>query len=81
MLLLSISDYVWMALRKAKRQQGELAEAWGYSSKQAINNKFSRDSWSANDLAKLAEFTGGKLAIVYPDGQEILIPPQEEKKA
>ena len=76
---MTVSDCVWMALRKAKRQQGELAEAWGYSSKQAINNKFSRGSWSANDLVKIAAFTGGRLAIIYPDGQEILIPPEEEK--
>ena len=76
-----MTDCVWMALRKAKRQQGELAEAWGYSSKQAIGNKFSRNSWSANDLAKIAEFTGGKLLIRYPDGQEILIPPEVGKKA
>ena len=78
---MSVTECVWMALRKANRQQGEMAEAWGFSSRQAMNNKFSRGSWSANDLAKVAEFTGGKLVIVYPDGQEILIPPEEEKKA
>ena len=78
---MSVTECVWMALRKAKRQQGEMADAWGYSSKQAMNNKFNRGSWSANDLAKVAEFTGGKLAIIYPDGQEILIPPDEETKA
>ena len=74
---MSITDCIWMALRKANRQQIEMVSAWGMSSRQAMNNKFARGSWSAEDLAKVAEFTGGQLKIVYPDGQEILILPEK----
>ncbi len=68
---MTISDTVRMALIKSGRSQVELAERWGFTSRQSMNNKFSRGSWSANELANLAEFTGGKLLIRYPDGQEI----------
>ena len=71
-----ISDVVRMALLKAGMQQNELAKIWGISSRQAMNNKFARGSWSANDLANVAEITGGKLVIVYPDGQEFLVKPE-----
>ena len=77
---MSMSEYVREALLKARRQQNELAEAWGYASRQAMNNKFSRGSWSAEELARIAQFTGGELKIVYPDGQEIRILPDESKE-
>ncbi len=32
-------------------------------------------------MINVAEFTGGKLVIVYPDGQEIPIPPDKEPNA
>ena len=51
--------------------QSALAKAWGVSTP-AINNKFYRNSWSAEDLMKVAEITGGKLALIYPDGQQLL---------
>ena len=60
--------------------QAALAKSWGVSA-QAINNKFYRDSWTAEDLMKVAEITGGKLAILYPDGQKILILPDEAGEA
>lgn len=78
---MSMTDYVWMALRKGKRLQTEMVKEWGFSSVQAMNNKFSRGSWSAEDLAHVAQFTGGVLKIAYPDGQEILILPEEKKQA
>ena len=74
---MSVSDTVRMALAKKGMNQGELAEAWG-STRQGINNKFSRDSWSGDDLMKLARITGGKLALLYPDGQQLLFLPDEE---
>ena len=75
-LSVSVSNVVRMAAMKKGMNQARLAEAWG-ASRQAINNKFSRDSWSAEDLMKVAEITGGKLAFIYPDGQQLLILPDE----
>ena len=77
---MTISDCVRMALQKGGKQQKELVEAWGFTTPQALGVKFNRGSWSANDLANLAEFTGGVLNIRYPDGQEILIYPESKPK-
>ena len=78
---MSVSETVRMAIAKKGMTQAELAEAWG-STRQGINNKFNRDSWSGDDLMKLARITGGKLALIYPDGQELLfLPDGEPEKA
>ena len=60
---MSVSDKVkgLLALRGVK--QLDLAAEFGMS-KQTMSNKFARNSWSANDLAKAAEFCGCNLAIV-----------------
>ena len=71
---MSISNSVRMALNKAGKKQIELASLYGCS-KQAMSTKFSRESWFGKDLARVAAFTGGKLAFVYPDGQTIYIEP------
>ena len=77
---MSVSDTVRMALAKKGMSQADLAESWG-STRQGINNKFNRDSWSGDDLVKLAGITGGKLALVYPDGQQLLFLPEEKAEA
>ncbi len=73
---MTISDVVRTALKMSGKKQTELSEAWGYTTPQALGVKFSRGSWTANELANIAEFTGGKLAILYPDGQQILVMPE-----
>ena len=69
-----------MALLKGGFSQMDLAQFLGLPSKQSMSNKFSRGSWSASELAKVVEFTGGRLAFVYPDGQQILIFPESAPK-
>ena len=73
---MSVSASVRMALKKASKHQVELGALWG-SSRQSVSNKFRLERWSAEDLAQVAELTGAKLAFVYPDGQQILIQPDE----
>ena len=75
---MSVSSAVRMAVAKIGMNQAGLAKSWGITA-QAINNKFYRDSWSAEDLLKVADITGGKLMLVYPDGQQILIQLDEQK--
>ena len=58
----------------------DMQEVFGFTTPQALGVKFNRGSWSANDLANVAEFTGGVLNIKYPDGQEILIYPESKPK-
>lgn len=74
---MKVSDVIKMALARAGKTQVEMMPVFGISSRQAMNNKFARGSWSADDLAKVAAFTGGKLVIRYPDGFEIPVLPED----
>ena len=74
---MAISDKVKALLAVTGKKQIDLAEEFGMS-KQTMNNKISRGSWSASDLAKAAEFCGCKLAIVFPNGERIVIEPDSE---
>ncbi len=77
---MSLSDSVRMALKKARKNQTDLIRIWG-NSKSAMSNKFRLERWSGNDLVRVARFTGGKLAFIYPDGQQILIETPEKEEA
>ena len=74
---MAISDKVKMLLAATGKKQIDLAEEFGMS-KQTMNNKISRGSWSASDLARASEFCGCKLAIIFPDGERIVIEPEAE---
>ena len=78
---MSVSTSVRAALSMAKKHQIDLAALWE-TSPQVISNKFRLERWTGEELAQIAALTGGKLAFVYPDGQQIFIPSSEtEKKA
>lgn len=76
---MSISDKVKGMLALTGKKQIELAEEFGMS-KQTMSNKMARDSWSASDLAKAAQFCGCYLAISMPDGQQIFIDAETEEE-
>lgn len=76
---MSVSASVRMALSKANKRQLSLGELWN-TSPQVISNKLRLERWSGEELVQVAAFTGGKLAFVYPDGQEILISAEEKTK-
>lgn len=76
---MTISDKVKAVLALAGKKQQELAQVFGMT-KQTMSNKFARDSWSGKDLAKVAEFVGGQLAIIMPDGQTINIELENDEK-
>ncbi len=76
---MSVSDKVKGLLALQGKRQLDLAEYFGMS-KQTMSNKMARNSWSAADLAKVAEFTGCKVAFVLPDGQHLYIDPEESDK-
>ena len=79
MIDVSVASAIRMAMVKKGLNQASYAKACGITTA-SINNKFYRDTWTADDLLKVAETTGGKLAFVYPDGQQILILPDEAEK-
>ena len=74
---MNVSEAVRSALKKGKVSQTALGARWG-TTPQVINNKMRLKRWTGEELAQVAEYTGGKLAILYPDGQQILIEPAEE---
>lgn len=75
----TVSQRVKQALVGCGRKQIELADFFGIS-RQAMSNKFNRDSWSADELAKVAAFVGGSLVIEMPDGQRIIVDPPKAKE-
>ena len=75
---MSISNAVRSVLSMRGRKQNDLLGILDVKSKQALSNKMVNERWSGSDLASIAEFAGGKLAFVFPDGQMVYI---EEEKA
>ena len=72
---MSTSDKVKGLLALSGKKQIELAEYFGMT-KQTMGNKMARDSWSAKDLVKVAEFVGCKVGFLLPDGQHIFLEPR-----
>ena len=69
---MSVSASVREALTKARKRQMDLCTVWD-TSPQVISNKFRLERWTGEELARIADFTGGRLAFVFPDGQQIFI--------
>ena len=74
-----ISDGVRMALMKADKTQTELSNYWG-NSPQAMSNKFRLQRWTAQDLIRVGEFTGCRLALLFPDGTQIMLQDDAAKE-
>lgn len=47
-------------------------------SKQALSNKFYRDSFSAADLIKISEFTGAPLCFALDNGTKVVLELDKE---
>jgi hypothetical protein len=78
-ITVSVSASVKALLYIQGKKQSDLMQILQMSSKQSLSNKFSNNRWSGDDLAVVAEFCGGKLAFVLPDGQQINIEPMKAK--
>ena len=70
---MSITKKVKALLALTGKKQTDLMAALEMSSKQSMSNKFSNERWSADDLVKVAEECGCKVAFVLPDGQQIVL--------
>lgn len=75
---MNVSDCVDLALKRVKAKKADLCGFFGISSPSGLSNKFAKGRWTAEELARVAEYTGGKLKIVYPDGMEIPVTPSSE---
>lgn len=74
---MGISKKVKALLAQVDKKQYDLLDVLDIKSKQSLSNKFSNERWSADDLVKIAEFCGCKLAFVLPDGERIVLDSEE----
>lgn len=77
---MSISNQIKSLLVEKSLKQQDLQEVLNVSSKQAVNNKFAKNSWSAEDLIKVVSFLGGELIIKVED-REIRLTEKHINKA
>lgn len=78
-----ISDVIRTALAKGKKKQTDLATVC-QCKPAVIYSKMQRSSWSASDLARVADTVGAQLVFVFPDGELLRIledRPVARKKA
>ena len=75
---MTLEEVVRRAMKKGKLSQTELAKRWG-TSPQAINNKVRLYGWTTAELAEIASLAEGKVGIIYPDGEQLLIDPPAPK--
>lgn len=76
---MSITDKVKAAMTMKGKKNGELAEYLGITS-QSLSNKFNRGSFSAEDLIKIAEFTGSKLLLEFDNNNKISFGVEDLRK-
>ncbi len=69
---MGVSDSVKALLALNNIKQNQLADTFDMS-KQAMSNKFAKNSWFAKDLIKVADMCDCKVAFIMPDGQQIII--------
>ncbi|MFG6366857.1 MAG: helix-turn-helix domain containing protein [Lachnospiraceae bacterium] len=67
---MSITDKVRAAINLSGKSKTELAEYLNMSN-QSLSNKLSRGSFSAEDLIKIADFTGSTLLFEFEENQKI----------
>ena len=69
---MSITGPIKALLSLRGKKQSDLMQPLDMSSKQSLSNKFVNERWSLDDVIKIAEATGSKLAIIRPNGEQIV---------
>ncbi len=75
---MSVSSKIKALLKLKGRGNEELAKHLNIS-KQALSNKFYRDSFSTQDLIKISSFLGYALAFVIDESQMIILDESDLK--
>lgn len=70
---MAISKKIKSMLAETDKKQADLLGVLDVSSKQSLSNKFTNERWSAEDLSKIADFCGCKLAFILPSSERIVI--------
>lgn len=79
-IIMAISKRIKALLLETDMKQSDLMGVLDMSSKQSLSNKFTNERWSADDLVKIADFCGCKLAFVLQDGKQIVIDNDTDKE-
>ena len=69
---MAVSSKIKAVLNIKGKDHKSLANYLGISS-QALSNKFYRNSFSADDLIKIADFLGCDLAFIIDDTQRVVL--------
>lgn len=77
---MAVADKIKALLKLQGKRTEDLAEALGLKSKQALYNKFNRDSFTATDLIKAADFLNCDLNFETQEGQKITLTLEDTKK-
>ena len=75
---MQISKKIKALLMECEKKQADIMDVLDMSSKQSLSNKFVNERWSAEDLAKIADFCNCKLAFILSNGERIVINTGEE---
>ena len=71
-----VSDKIRSILALSGKRPADLARLYG-TSQQSMNNKLSQSRFSAEDLIRIAEFTGCRIAFLLPDGGQVFLGPDD----
>lgn len=77
---MAVSSKIKALLKLKGKDNSGLAMHLGISN-QALSNKFYRDSFSATDLIKVAEYLNCDLAFVVDDAQKIVLDRSDIKES
>lgn len=71
-----VTDKIKALLAMSGKKQIDLAKEFGLTP-QSMNNKMSLNRYNAEDLIKIAQFTGCKIGFLLPDGQHIFLDAED----
>lgn len=71
-----VTDKIKALLAMSGKKQIDLAKEFGLTP-QSMNNKMSLNRYNAEDLIKIAEFTGCKIGFLLADGQHIFLDAED----
>jgi transcriptional regulator with XRE-family HTH domain len=76
-----VTDKIKALLMITGKKQVDLANEFGLTA-QSMSNKMTLNRYNADDLIKIAEFTGCKVGFLLPNGEHILLEASDirEKK-
>lgn len=67
-----VSDKIKAVLLIRGKKLADLADYFGIKP-QSMSNKVTRNNWTAEELLKIADFCGCKVAFVFPSGEQVYL--------